>query len=186
LISPSGLTRDRVHLRAHGRVGGAQRGEPHLRCRLAQRAGEGLQLHFFGEGGMARIVQRGRRAFHRFTVRARAARQVDVQVQAQLLGHLVGEAVGGLGVVAVVHPDHGHVLSGARDHVQDHGLERTEVGRDDRGLAQADGPVHQAFGVAAQLGVDRALCEVDVGGDAHVGYGPSRRGMPKVQKKAAQ
>ena len=119
------------------------------------------------ESQRQRIIERRRRAFHRLAMGPRAARQVDVQIHAQLLGHLVGEAVGGLGVVAVVHPDHRHVGLGARDHVQDHGLEGAEIGGDDGRLAQADGPVHQAFGVAAELAVD--ACEVDAHDEVSVG-----------------
>ena len=126
----------------------------------AQGAGEGLQLHFGGECGVAWVIQRRRGAFHGFAVGARAQRQVDLQVQPQLLGHLVGKAVGGFGVVAVVHPHHGHLGVHLRDHVQDHGFKRPEVGRNDAGLAQAQGPFHQGGRVAAQVGVDGG--EVDV------------------------
>eukprot|EP01034_Spumella_vulgaris_P038311 gene38310-47297_t len=145
---------------ARGGVGGAQGREPHLGCGLAQGAGKRLQLHFFGKGGVAWVVQRGGGALYRFAVRARAAWQVNLQLQAQLLCHLVGKAVGGFGVVAVVHPHHGHIGVHLRDHVQDHRLKGAEVGGNDGGLAQAQRPCHQFWGVAAEVGVD--ACEIEL------------------------
>ncbi len=152
-----------IHLRPHGRVGGAQGREPDLGGGLAQGPRERLELDLLRERGVAGVIQRGRGTVHRLAVGPRAQRQVDAQVEPELARHLVGKPVGGFGVVAVVHPYDRDVRPGTRAHVQDHGLERAEVGGDDGGLAQADGPVHEALRVVAEFGVD----PVEVDGAAH-------------------
>ena len=58
-------------------------------------------------------------------------------------------------VVAVVHPEHGDVRLHLRDEVEDDGLVRAEVRRDDGASAGlGDGPAHDVeSGLAAQVGV---------------------------------
>ncbi|MNY20836.1 hypothetical protein D3C86_1543420 [compost metagenome] len=149
-----GVDAHRVHLRTHGGVGGAQSGEPHLGRGFAQGAGKGFELHFFGKGRVARVVQRGGGSFYSFAVRAGAARQVNLQVQSQLFGHFVRKLIGCVGVVAVVHPHHWHVTVDLRDHVQDHCLKRAEVGGNNGRLAQAQCPADEVGCIAAEFGVD--------------------------------
>ncbi len=78
-----------------------------------------------------------------------ALRQVGDQVEVEALDQLIGEPIGRIGVVAVIHPNHRNVRSLTRHHVQDNRFEGTKVGRDDRALALLQGPANQCIRVVA-------------------------------------
>ena len=153
------VQRDRLHAGTEGGVTGAHGGEPHLGVQLAQRTFEGFELHFTGEGFVARVIDMRGEAIDGFTVGTRALRQIDDAVQVQLARHLIGEAIGGIGVVAVVHPHDRDVRTEARHHVQNHRLEGTEVGGADGVLVQRQSPAGQGFRVVAEFGIDAGEIE---------------------------